>query len=621
VNKKAVNLYNKALELIKADKPSQAKRDLEKAIKFDPNFFQAHTSLGTIYEREGLYKRALNFYQKANTLYPNNPIILTNIGNAYRMLGDTKNSLKSYRYALSIDPKYPNPSIYMCSLLVTIGENSSAKDLISLHENDTAYYLFLNSLLFSFIFKKDKKKDAQLFENALNAINRLSLDNTTKSFLRGLYKISSQIDCAFSPFLSELTNQLEDKYLLFADFLLELATDIKSCKSLSHYFSSIQLMRSGNAEGALKEIELGIKSGLPTSLHAPLIDALYFTNQEEAASNALIKIKHEIAASPVTAGLLFRLHDFKSGWAHYRRSEISLNHLEDVLDNVDFGNKSLLLLSKQGLGDVVLFLSCLNDFIEKYNLKTCTINCDPRLHTIIKESFPSVNCIWESRLFDGRRTSKNDPLLISYDYILKLSSICSLTRQSLSSFYPPQKYLLVNANKKNKFRERIKGLPGKLNVGFAWKGGNIKNSVIKKSSSLENFLPLFSLQDVNWINLQYGNDIKSEITSFNKNYATNLIHFDDIDPLESLESQIALISNLDLVIQTSNTSAHLAAAQGIETWVLVNEPSDFRWFKGKHDNESPWYLKMIIFRKDYDQTWEELISQVTKQLKEALAKK
>ena len=63
----------------------------------------------------------------------------------------------------------------------------------------------------------------------------------------------------------------------------------------------------------------------------------------------------------------------------------------------------------------------------------------------------------------------------------------------------------------------------------------------------------------------------------------------EIDPLVEIENQVALISNLDLVIQPSNASIHFAGALGVKSWVLLGNPHDFRWFANGKDDQSAWY--------------------------------
>jgi ADP-heptose:LPS heptosyltransferase len=70
---------------------------------------------------------------------------------------------------------------------------------------------------------------------------------------------------------------------------------------------------------------------------------------------------------------------------------------------------------------------------------------------------------------------------------------------------------------------------------------------------------------------------------------------------------MALISNLDLVVQVSNASLHMAGALGVNTFALISTPHDFRWFPGKSSADTPWYNNMTLFRKKSSEEWRNLI--------------
>jgi hypothetical protein len=46
---------------------------------------------------------------------------------------------------------------------------------------------------------------------------------------------------------------------------------------------------------------------------------------------------------------------------------------------------------------------------------------------------------------------------------------------------------------------------------------------------------------------------------------------------------------------------HLAGAQGLTTWLALNEPGDARWLQGRSD--SPWYPTVRIFRQPSRGDW------------------
>ena len=93
-----------------------------------------------------------------------------------------------------------------------------------------------------------------------------------------------------------------------------------------------------------------------------------------------------------------------------------------------------------------------------------------------------------------------------------------------------------------------------------------------------------------------------------------ILNLSGIAPNNDLEDQLALINNLDLVIQTSNTSAHLAGSIGTPTWLLLNEIVDFRWFSNGINDQSAWYPSVRMIKKGQKQSWEELVELIVPEL-------
>jgi hypothetical protein len=75
----------------------------------------------------------------------------------------------------------------------------------------------------------------------------------------------------------------------------------------------------------------------------------------------------------------------------------------------------------------------------------------------------------------------------------------------------------------------------------------------------------------------------------------------------------AVMANLDLVITTDTSIAHLAGALGRPVWVALNSAADWRWLLDRTD--SPWYPSMRLFRQpDRLQGWEPVIAELSNAL-------
>ena len=72
----------------------------------------------------------------------------------------------------------------------------------------------------------------------------------------------------------------------------------------------------------------------------------------------------------------------------------------------------------------------------------------------------------------------------------------------------------------------------------------------------------------------------------------------------------AVMSNLDLIITSDTSIAHLAGALGRPTWVALKYVPDWRWLLDRDD--SPWYPTMRLFRQETPGNWRFVFRQSSK---------
>jgi tetratricopeptide (TPR) repeat protein/ADP-heptose:LPS heptosyltransferase len=79
-----------------------------------------------------------------------------------------------------------------------------------------------------------------------------------------------------------------------------------------------------------------------------------------------------------------------------------------------------------------------------------------------------------------------------------------------------------------------------------------------------------------------------------------------------LSDTAALIECLDLVITVDTSVAHLSAALGRPTWILIPHFPDYRWLLDRED--SPWYPTVRLFRQTADRDYAPVICRVGEEL-------
>ena len=69
----------------------------------------------------------------------------------------------------------------------------------------------------------------------------------------------------------------------------------------------------------------------------------------------------------------------------------------------------------------------------------------------------------------------------------------------------------------------------------------------------------------------------------------------------------AIMNELDLILSSDTSTAHLAAALGRPTWVLLHYAADWRWMSG---NATAWYPSTRLFRQAEPGAWKPVIADV-----------
>ena len=120
-------------------------------------------------------------------------------------------------------------------------------------------------------------------------------------------------------------------------------------------------------------------------------------------------------------------------------------------------------------------------------------------------------------------------------------------------------------------------------IGLVWSCGQDSNAQ-DRSINLKDFLPLLSYPQYQFVSLQLPPQ-QGEI-------ATEGFHgfVGDLSPLiKNFFDSAKLLHGLDAVVSVDTAMAHLAAAFGKKTFLLVPFIADWRWADVAHGAPSPWY--------------------------------
>ena len=123
-----------------------------------------------------------------------------------------------------------------------------------------------------------------------------------------------------------------------------------------------------------------------------------------------------------------------------------------------------------------------------------------------------------------------------------------------------------------------------------------------------------ALAGVHFLDVQYG-DTTAERAAVEAATGTRLLRFEDVDYHNDLDELFAILEACDLLITTSNATAHFAGALGKRTWLLyLADQAPFHYWAHDGSYRSLWYPAVEIVTAPHLADWASLIQHVTDKL-------
>jgi hypothetical protein len=287
------------------------------------------------------------------------------------------------------------------------------------------------------------------------------------------------------------------------------------------------------------------------------------------------------------------------GWEQYesrwdvpkteRRSK-ELMLAEPQWGGESFVGKTLLLRWEQGLGDVIMFAR----YAPLVKARGGRV-----LMEVIE---PLVDLIATCRGID--EVIKDGDPLPPFDLQLPLLSLPRIFQTGLDTIPADIPYLSIpeRVPRKESIDRILAATKGHTRIGLVW-AGNPKHIRDKERSIPPALLKPFEALPVAWHSFQVGQKGR--------------LPFSGIIPMGPVikggfaDTAYAL-SAMDLVITVDTSTAHVAGALGIPTFLLIAAFPDWRWLMGRDD--SPWYPTLRIYRQAEVGNWTPVIQQVVADL-------
>lgn len=317
---------------------------------------------------------------------------------------------------------------------------------------------------------------------------------------------------------------------------------------------------------------------------------------------------HEARLNRALAAL--KLGRFVVGWPDYEaRKRAQGNTVARDFGFQEWGGeplagKAVLVYGEQGLGDQIMFASCLPDLLQRAG--RCAVECSPRLEALFRRSFPDA-------AIGASDPTSRDPGWIrslgAMDYQVAIGSLPLHFRSDRSQFPQHAGYLHADPQRHGYWRQQLDALGAGRKIGISWRGGAVSTRRGLRSIALAEWLPLLSLPACHFVSLQYDDD-GSESRGFAREHGVRIHHFQQA--IDEFDETAALVSALDLVISVQTAVAHLSGALGKPAWVLVPAVAEWRYLQ--EGDAMPWYPSVRLFRQQQRDAWTPVITEIARRV-------
>lgn len=392
--------------------------------------------------------------------------------------------------------------------------------------------------------------------------------------------------------------------MLFDDALLssQASTTLRPKKAENHIRLARAFIRLGRYDEAINAATQALTLS-PLSPSALMMRSNAYRGLNQL-SHSISDLRLAIHNDPSNLDLVYNLsfdlllnEEFDEGWQLYETRFHTKSFLENVAPMVsprwngkdNLNGKTILICPEQGLGDQIQY--------GRYALLLQDMGAKVMLAVAppIVEIMQSMS----SQIFvtSALQAAANLP---AHDLHVPLMSLPGLFHTTPENTPCVNKYITPHMNIASKWAEKF-SQSSKLQVGIAWSGSQLHVNDHNRSMSLTQLKPLFEL-NVDWHVLQ------TEIRSSDEVEMRQLALRDWRDDLTSLHETAGLIEQLDLLITVDTSVAHLSAAQGKPTWLMLPFAPDFRWLLNRSD--TPWYPSMHLFRQPNPMDWESVVKEI-----------
>jgi tetratricopeptide (TPR) repeat protein len=587
---------------------AEAEIHLERAVRANPRSPEALGSYGNVLIERGRREHGIRVLSEALRLQPQNPATYVYRGYAHAQGGDHAKALADFDAAVRLSPNWEFALHNRASALIALNRHKEARgDVEKLVRLAPSNVPVLTN--YSLVLSRDGK-----YREALSAVERaLALDprnpnlmNTRAIALNALNRPSEAlrvIETALEIRPGEVSFEITRANILAALAriddavrLYQLLAENEPDNVEVHIGCANLLMDQDRLSEALQWVE-GAIAAKPDCAPAWTLRAnllLHLERYEESftAYDKAVAVGADYPEASHHRGSILLLHGrFPEGWRDFERRFDAADCNFDlpalnapVWRGELLKDRSIVVFSEQGLGDAIQFVRFLPQLADTG--ARVTFLCHPALIRLFRKlAAGGIELIASCR--SDRR----------FDYQCALMSLPERFGTTIASLPDQVPYLFAEPELVQKWRMHIGD--GPFRIGICWQGNPAGQIDKGRSIPLVHFESIGSIPGVRLISLQRSHGLE-QLTQLPARIQVETLGLFDTGS-DAFIDTAAIMHNLDLVVSSDTSVAHLAGALGRPIWVALKRTPDWRWMLKRSD--SPWYPSMRLFRQKRRGDW------------------
>lgn len=200
------------------------------------------------------------------------------------------------------------------------------------------------------------------------------------------------------------------------------------------------------------------------------------------------------------------------------------------------------------------------------------------------------------------------------DYHCGLMTLPQRLQTRLDTIPHPSPYLHAAGEAVAQWRARLDARLGESTaprIGLVWSGRQTLRDGRRRSIPLARLLEALP-REPRYVSLQ------NEVRDVDRPCLAECDRIADLtDQVGDFADTAALCACLDLIVSVDTSMAHLGAALGKRTWILLPFAPDWRWLLDRDD--SPWYPTAKLYRQERIDDWEGTLARLGADLAQAIA--